>query len=364
MNAITRIEMLVDLQSDTRTKPLPHIREAMMRAAVGDDCYGDDPSVNALQEYCAEMFGKEAALFTCSGTQSNQIALLCHTTPGGEVILDSNYHINYYESGASAKFAQVALKPVETEEGILNVDIIEAAIKKKPRGPLYSRTQMIGLENTIAFHAGSIFPIRNMEEIGQYARDNELKVHLDGARLLNASVASGITPAEWASHVDTVSLCFAKGLGAPFGSILAGDAETIGRAKAWRKMFGGGMHQAGFMAAAALEALRTNVDRLAEDHANARLLHSLLMESPHAKPVHGTPATNIVIFDVAATGLNSTDFCATMKNHGVHLFPWLEHARAITHQDVTRDQIIWAADKIREVADYHAALNPRALAMA
>lgn len=354
MNAISRPSISVDLQSDTRTKPRPHILSAMFQAKVGDDCYGDDPSVNALQAYCAKMFGKEAALFTCSGTQSNQIALLCHTKPGDEIILDHNYHIAYYESAASAKFAQVALNTIQSPDGVLDVDTIDTAIKSRPRGLLYSKTRMIGLENTIAFHAGSVFPMQNMERIGAYARDNEIKVHLDGARLLNACVASGTTPDQWARHVDTVSLCFAKGLGAPFGSILVGDSETIDRAKAYRKMFGGGMHQAGFMAAAALEALRTNVNRLAEDHDNARLLHALLKESPNAKPVHDTPPTNIVIFDVASTGLNSTAFCSKMASHGVHLFPWLKHVRAITHQDVTREQVEWAAGRIIEVANRHA----------
>lgn len=352
MSSLESTMMQADLRSDTITKPDAAIVEAMAMAQVGDDCYGDDPSVYALESYCAELFGKEAALFTCSGTMSNQIALRAHTKPGDEIIVDHTYHINFFESAACSNLAHVVLNTIHSKDGVLDVADIQAAYDSKPRAPIYSQARLVCLENTIAYHGGKVFPVKNMERIGKFAREMGLKVHLDGARLMNACDAAGEPPTAWAKHADTVSLCFAKGLGAPFGSILAGDSESIARARAYRKWYGGALHQSGYMAAAALASLQRNVVRLADDHENARLLNTLLKNSQNTVPVYDEVDTNIVLFDVAPTGLCAKKFSTVMETFGVRLFPWLgTQVRAITHQNVSAEQVEWAAHKIMEVAN-------------
>ncbi len=339
--------MKADLRSDTITKPRPEMLDFMVQAPVGDDCYGDDPTVNELQQECASMFGKEAALFTCSGTMSNQLALKAHTQPGDEIILEKNYHINFFESGPSAHLAQIVLNPVHTEDGVLTPALIEDAINAKPRSPIYSNPRLICLENTIAYYGGKIFPFAVLGAIRTFALKKDMKVHMDGARILNACVATGISPEEYAKCADTVSLCFAKGLGAPFGSILMGDEETINRAKMFRKWYGGGLHQAGFMAAGALYGLRNAWPRLQDDHAKSRLLNNLLKQSEFSFPVSENVDTNIVIFDIKKTSLSAPEFVHHMETRGVCLFPWLgSQVRAVTHQDVSYPEIEWAAKEI------------------
>jgi threonine aldolase len=262
--------MKIDLRSDTITQPTSAMREAMASADVGDDVFGDDPTVRRLEERVAALLGKEAALFTVSGTMANQLAIRAHTEPGDEILVDANAHIYYYESGAPSALAGVMCRCLNGVRGIFTAADVEAAIR--PADQHFAPTKLVCLENTHNRGGGSIWPVERIREVATVAKKHDLQMHLDGARLWNASVATGIAEREYAAHFDTVSVCFSKGLGAPIGSALCGTRRFIDRARRFRKMFGGGMRQAGIIAAGALHALEHHRERLATDHSNAKAL--------------------------------------------------------------------------------------------
>src|SRR6516225_6877099 len=270
-------ETMIDLRSDTVTRPTKAMRAAMESAPVGDDVFDEDPTVNRLQERVADMLGKEAALFVPSGTMSNQICVKTHTQPGDELLCDVNCHIYNFEAGGPAVLSGVTCRTVEGDYGVLDVSQLEG--KVRPINDHLVRTRLVCLENTHNRGGGRIFPLAKVSAISAWARENSLLMHLDGARLWNAVVATGIPAAEWARHFDSVSVCFSKGLGAPIGSALAGTRDFVTRAKRIRKLFGGGMRQGGIAAAGALFALENHVERLAEDHRNAQVIAQAITET-------------------------------------------------------------------------------------
>jgi threonine aldolase len=322
----------------------------MCDAEVGDDCFGDDPSVLALERYVAELLGKEAALFTSTGTLSNQIAIRAQTRPGDEVITETRYHVSFFEAAQTAQLGNVSLNAVTTRTGILSPEAIVAALKARPRGRMYAQATLVTIENTISATGGRVFPLKELKKTADFCKSNHLKLHLDGARLFNASAATGIGPAEYASLCDTVSICFAKGLGAPFGAALAGSREFIEDARRVRKIFGAGLHQSGMLAAGALYALSHHVDRLSEDHVHASLLAELL-KAHGALSLEFKPETNMVYFKVPDHCRSASDFATLCSARGVLLFPWEDRVvRAVTHLGISRDDIISAARVINDVA--------------
>lgn len=285
--------MTIDLRSDTITQPTPAMRDAMARADVGDDVFGDDPTVLRLEARVAELLGKEAAVFTTSGTLANQLALRAHTEPGDEILVDGNAHIYYYESGGPAALAGVMCRCLPGLRGVFTAADVEAALR--PADQHFAPTKLVCVENTHNRGGGSVWPFERIREVEEVSRRHGLRLHLDGARLWNASVATGISEREYAAHFDSVSVCFSKGLGAPIGSALCGTRDFIQRARRFRKMFGGGMRQVGIIAAGALYALEHHRVRLAEDHANARALAAGLSVMPGLELDPATVQTNIVL---------------------------------------------------------------------
>ena len=289
---------VIDLRSDTVTKPTPAMREAMARAEVGDDVFGDDPTVKELESQTAQLLGKEAALYVPSGTMANELAIRGHTEPGDEIIVEANAHMYYYECGAPAALSGVMCRCVNGQRGIFTGADVEAALR--PADQHFPRTRLVCLENTHNRGGGKVWSVGQIEDVAATARKHHLQLHLDGARLWNASVASGIPERDYAAHFDTVSVCFSKGLGAPVGSALAGPNPLIERARRFRKMFGGGMRQAGIIAAGALFALRHHRARLAEDHANAKTFASGLTAINGLEVDPAEVETNMVRFQVRA----------------------------------------------------------------
>ena len=322
------------------------MREAIYGAEVGDAVFGDDPTVLALQERVAGILGKEAALYMPSGTMTNQVAVRTHTEPGDEIVLDASAHIYYYEAGAPAALSGVMCRLLQGRRGIFTADDVRSALRI---GDVhFAPTRLICIENTHNRGGGSIWPIELIADIAALAKENNLKMHMDGARLWNASVASGIPEAEYAQFFDSVSVCFSKGLGAPVGSALAGSAEFIDRARRFMKQFGGGMRQAGIIAAGALYALENQRDRLAEDHENAKILAEGLSDIPGIEIDVSTVETNIVIFRLE--GVNAVDFFLRAHETGVYVLPaGVDTIRAVTSLQVNRDDIIKGVEIIRSV---------------
>lgn len=284
---------MIDFRSDTVTKPSKEMLEAMMNASVGDDVFGEDPTVNELQEFAADMFGMEAALFSSSGTQTNQIAINVHVNPGGEVITHVDSHVYKYEGGGIAKNSGASVRLIDGNRGRLTVDDVKKWINN-PEDVHLPLTQLVCLEDTSNRGGGAIYDFNEIRKISAFCRENGLPLHLDGARLMNAMVENGKDLKEYASQFDSISLCLSKGLGAPVGSILIGKAEFIKRSRRVRKVFGGGMRQAGIIAAGGLYALKNNVDRLKTDHTHARALEETLNELSWVKEVIPVD-TNIVV---------------------------------------------------------------------
>jgi threonine aldolase len=324
---------MIDLRSDTVTRPTPAMRNAMYTAEVGDAVYGEDPTVRALEERTAEFLGKEAALFMPSGTMSNQVAVRCHTEPGDEVIMDYKTHVHYYEVGAAAALSGVSCRMIHGKRGIFGASALESAIR--PLNIHYPVAKLVCIENTHNKGGGSIWPLTTIEAVEKRARRSNLRMHMDGARLWHASVATGIPERDYARHFDTVSVCFSKGLGAPIGSALAGNAAMMQRAERFRKQFGGGMRQAGIIAAGALYALEHQRDRLAEDHENARLLAENLAQMPCIEIDPTLVETNIVNFRV--TTVSAAQLCQQLGADGILLFATSHDTiRAVTHCDISR----------------------------
>ncbi len=330
---------LIDLRSDTVTKPTPAMRRAIAEAEVGDDVYLEDPTVNRLQERAAEILDKEAALFVPSGTMGNQICVKLHTRPGTEVVLEERSHIFNYEMGASAVISGVVFRPVRGQDGLLNWDLISGVIHHST--PYYvTPTSLIALENSHNMNGGSVMPLTTSREVCDRAHALGLSVHLDGARIFNAAVALNTSVAEIARPFDSVMFCLSKGLGAPVGSMIAGRKDFIKDAISLRKMLGGGMRQVGVLAAAGLIAIEESPNLLPEDHAKAKRLAEGLADLGGVKVDPERVRTNIVIFDIAATGMTTAQFAAELKSRGV-LANGINarEMRMVTHYDVNRDDI-------------------------
>jgi threonine aldolase len=329
--------MWIDLRSDTVTRPSPGMREAMARAEVGDDVFGEDPSVNRLEARVAEMMGKEAALFVPSGTMSNQLAVKGHTEPGDEVILERGAHIANNESGAPAVLSGVNLQLIDGERGVLPVAAVERAIRATTMHT--PGTALVCVENTHNRAGGAIYPIDALRAVSAAARAGGVRVHLDGARLMNAVVATGVPVRAWADCADTVSLCISKGLGAPVGSVLSGADAVIRRARRFRKMWGGGMRQAGVLAAACHYALDHNVERLAEDHAKAKRLAEGLAGCRGVDVDPWRVETNIVVFRVPDPSRAATIADAMRAEKVLFLPVGPGRFRLVAHLDVSLDAI-------------------------
>jgi len=341
---------MIDLRSDTVTKPTAQMRKAMAEAEVGDDVYGEDPTVNLLQERAAEIFGKEAALFVPTGSMGNQIAVKLHTKPGDEIIIEERGHIFNYEMGAPSVIAGVIIRAVKArnDNGMLTWDEISGAIHVNL--PYYAcPTGLICLENTHNFGGGSVMSATDCAEICQNAHDLNLPVHLDGARIFNASVALNESVAELSRHCDSVQFCLSKGLGAPVGSMLLGERDFIEEARVWRKRLGGGMRQVGILAAAGLIALTESPKRLHIDHENAKFLAEGVANLRGVSIDAEKVATNIVIFDVLETGKNSAEIVAQLKEREILAIPFGKAIRMVTHSDISREDIERMLIAMREI---------------
>lgn len=339
---------MVDLRSDTVTRPTPAMRRAMYEAEVGDDVYREDPTVNRLQERAAEIFGRDAAVFVPSGTMGNQTAIKVLTRPGQEVICEERAHIYNFEMGTMAAFSGVLPRTISAPDGILTWDLIAPHVRA--RHDHRTRTGLIELENTSNLAGGSIYPSEVAEHIVDHAHDAGLPVHLDGARIFNASVALRRPVAELTQKFDSVMFCLSKGLGAPVGSLLVGSKEFIEEARIVRKMLGGGMRQAGILAAAGLIALEESPKRLHLDHENARLLADGLAQIPGIKIDPAKVVTNILFFDVTGTGLSAPEVSQRLKARNVWANPYnAQMIRMVTHQDVDRAGCERALQVLREV---------------
>ncbi len=330
-------DLPIDLRSDTVTRPSPAMRKAMAEAPVGDDVYREDPTVRELEERVAAVLGKEAALFVPSGTMSNQLCLRTLTRPGDEVICHEDAHILHYEGGSAAALSGLQLRPLSGEYGILAPEAVVRAIR--PAGEHFARTALVEMENTHNRCGGTVWPLAAMQAVAEVAWARGLKVHLDGARLWNAHVATGVPLSAYAATADSVSVCFSKGLGAPVGSALAGTREFVEEARRNRKKYGGAMRQAGIIAAGALYALEHNVGRLAEDHEKAALLAGYLQEVFGLRIVHPVQ-TNILIVDVAELGMSAERVVETLRGHGVLCgAASSERVRFVTHLDVSFEAV-------------------------
>ena len=346
---------MIDLRSDTVTRPTAEMRAAMAAAEVGDDVYGEDPTVNLLERRAAEIFGREAALFVPTGTMGNQIALRLHTQPGQEIICEARSHILDWEMATAAVFSGCLVRAVPTQTGTLTWQDIEPVIYK--RGSFRAATGLIELENTANMAGGRCTSLTAMEEIWAGARERKLPVHLDGARIFNAAVALGVDVKTLTRGFDTVMFCLSKALGAPVGSMLVGNAEQMERGRIYRKALGGGMRQAGVLAAAGLIALERMPARLGEDHANARLLAEALSHTEGVSVDLATVETNIVIFRVAPS-LDASDLVARLKKRGILASTVGPAAiRLVTHFDVSRADCITASEALSE--EIEAALSTR-----
>ena len=343
------VDHSLDFRSDTAAWPSPEMRAAMLDAAVGDDVFGEDPTVVRLQERIAEMLGKESALFVPSGTMANVIALLLHCRPGDEMIVEAQSHVCYYEQAGHARLAGVAARGVQGDRGVIRLEQVEGLIRADDVH--LARTRLVWLENTHNRGGGRVLPYDSVEEICAWAAENGLARHLDGARLFNAAVASGIEASRWAAHFDTINICFSKGLAAPVGSALVGSREMIREATRHRKLLGGGMRQAGILAACALYALDNNVKRLADDHANARRLAEGIarVEGLDTRPQDAD--TNLVFFNVDPSCDTAERFVEKLAAHNLLMLALdPQTIRASLHLDIAAKDVDRALEIIAKVA--------------
>lgn len=339
---------VVDLRSDTVTRPTPAMRRAMYEAEVGDDVYGEDPSVNRLQARAAEIFGREAALYVPSGTMGNQTAIKVHTRPGQEVICEERAHIYNFEMATMAAFSGVLPRPVTAPDGIMTWDLIAPQVR--PRSEHRPRTGLVELENSSNLAGGSVYPPEIADDIVSHAHAAGLPVHLDGARIFNAGVALGRSVVDLTRQFDTVMFCLSKGLGAPVGSMLVGSKEFIAEARLVRKMLGGGMRQAGVLAAAGLVALEESPGLLHVDHENAKLLAKGLAEIPGITIDASKVVTNILFFDVSGTGFSAPEVSQRLKAQGILANAYNQKLiRMVTHHDVDRAGCERALVVLREI---------------
>ncbi len=330
-------KLQIDLRSDTVTKPSAHMLQAMMQAPVGDDVFNEDPTINELENYTANLFGKQSALFCPSGTMTNQIAIKVHTQPGNELICDVNSHIFNYEGGGIAFNSGVQAKLIQGNEGRLSAQLIEPAINGD--FDWLTKTSLVCLENTVNRAGGSYYTVAQTQDITALCKQHHLKLHLDGARIFNALQETNETPSAVGNCFDSISICLSKGLGAPVGSLLLGTTDFIKQARRVRKIFGGGMRQAGFLAAAGLFALKNNVARLKDDHLKAKQLESELLKLNYIEsvlPVY----TNIVIFNLKKELITGDEFQNQLAQQHIKIAAFGKHTiRMVTHLDFTNDML-------------------------
>jgi len=339
---------IVDLRSDTVTRPTPAMRQAMAEAVVGDDVLGDDPTVLRLQERIARIMGKEAACFVPSGTMANQTAIRAQTEHGDGIVAHRDSHIFLYETGGPAALSGCLAQMIDGHRGIFDVDQFVPHVK--PNSIHFAKTSLLVIENTHNRGGGSVWPIEQIRRVTDKAREMELRCHLDGARIWNACAATGIEPAVYAACFDTVSCCFSKGLGAPVGSAVCGSAKTIARVARFRKMFGGAMRQSGILAAAALYALDHHRERLVQDHQGAKRLARGLAALPKLVVAADEVDTNMVFFDLDPSLGTAAEFCKTLDSHGVRMLPTApQRVRAVVHLDVAPEMIGRAVEVVRGV---------------
>lgn len=329
--------MLIDFRSDTVTRPTPAMKEAMMAAPVGDDVFGEDPSINMLENMAADMFGMEAALYCPSGTMTNQIAIKCHTQPGDEVICDATAHVYQYEGGGIAFNAGASVQLVPGERGLMTAAQVAAAINNKD-DVHKAYTSLVCIENTSNRGGGSCYELEALKGIRDVCNANDLKLHLDGARLFNALVAKGQSPKEFGAIFHSISICLSKSLGCPVGSLLLGEKKFIKKARRIRKVLGGGMRQAGYLAAAGIYALENNINRLAQDHEHAQMIAAAFAEKEFVSyllPVE----TNIIIFGVEPP-YTPTELVQKFKEHGILMYPFsATSVRLVLHLDITPEMV-------------------------
>ncbi|OOE10757.1 low-specificity L-threonine aldolase [Fictibacillus arsenicus] len=338
---------MIDLRSDTLTQPTKRMRQAIFEAKVGDDVYGEDPTINKLEELAAEMLGKEDALFVTSGTQGNQLAVLGYCSPGDEIIVESESHIFFYEGGAISALAGVQPRVIKGIKGEMNPKEVKSAIRSEDIH--FPDTSLICLENTHNRSGGSVVSTGNMKDIFEVAKQASIPVHIDGARLFNAAVASNKKVTDYTQYCDSVQICLSKGLGSPVGSLLAGKKELIQKARKWRKRLGGGLRQAGFLAASGIISLTEMVDRLAEDHEKAMRLANAI-EDINGLSLKNRPDTNIVIINIEKTHKSNEEFLEDLKKEGVLAVSFGEgQIRLTTHYDVGFDDIEQAISALKKI---------------
>ncbi len=340
--------MVINLRSDTQTLPTVEMLEEMKKAPLGDDVFGEDPTVNKLEKLAAEKLGKEAALFVASGTMGNLCALMSHTHPGEEVILEANAHIYYYEVGGYSRLAGLSPRLVPGEHGIMTVDMIKKVIR--PKNIHFPSTALLCIENTHNRGGGTVYSVSLMEEITQFAHELGWKVHVDGARIFNAAIALGVEAKELVKEADSVMFCLSKGLSAPVGSLLVGERTFIERARKIRKMLGGGMRQAGVLAAAGIVALEKMINRLTEDHAHARYLAEELLKVKGLKIDLNTVQTNMVYCDISQLKASALQLTEWLKGEGLLVSPVPpDKIRLVTHRHICREDINKAVEIIKMV---------------
>jgi len=345
---MSRRMSFIDLRSDTVTLPTEEMLEAIRNAELGDDCYGEDPTVNRLEEMAAKKMGKEAALLVTSGTQANLVSVMSNTRRGDSIIVEALAHLYHHELGSISVIAGVLPIPVKSEMGAMNPEDIEAAIK--PKSMLTAETTLVCIENTHNMHGGTIITPQQIKAISKVAEEHELKLYMDGARIFNAAVALKVDVREFTKHVDNLMFCLSKGLSCPVGSLVVGDEEFIERARRIRRMLGGGMRQAGIIAAPGIIALEKMIDRLEEDHRNARFLAEGLAKIDGISIDLRRVQTNIVVFNISDLGIDAKTFISMLKDHGVLAYYWGKSIiRMVTHRGIEREHIERALNIIEEV---------------
>lgn len=338
----------IDLRSDTVTQPTKAMRKSICKAIVGDELYYDDPSTKELELFCAEYFGKESSLFIPSGMMANLIAIRCYTTAGNEILVDKNYHIFYYERSAVTDLTRASLVSLHDSPGIIRSDQLMQYFSVSKCHATEPKIPLLWLENTISGLAGKVYPLEELKKVYNTAKKIGLSVHLDGARLLNACIATGISPSEYCKYTDSLTITFTKGIGAPFGAMLIGSNQFIYEANIYKKRFGGGMHQSGMMAAACKYALENNVRKIHLDHANAKLFTDLLNKNTGLDIT--TPETNIVIIDISSFGMDAKSFVEKTKSKGLLLYLWNNKCvRAVFHYGINNHMLLKAVQIIQEI---------------
>jgi threonine aldolase len=340
---------IIDLRSDTVTKPSNEMRQYMIDAEVGDDVYGEDPTVNNLQEEIAMLFGKEASLFVPSGTMSNQISLKILTEQGDEVITDADAHIFYYETAAPSIISNIQIRPIKSNNGMPDLNLIEDAIRQNIY--YFPKTKVISIENTHNRFGGKIIDIKYIKEIKNLANKYNIFTHLDGARIWNAHIATGIKLDEYAKYFDTISVCLSKGLGAPIGSLIISNRKNIEKAIKWRKILGGGMRQVGIIAAAGIYAIRNNLKLLIEDHKNAKFFANLISNLPSIYIDINSVETNIVIFKLS-NNINTELFVSKCKQQGLLLSSIGQNTiRVVFHLDINNEMMYKSYVTVKKVIE-------------